>query len=94
MLSSMELRDVGLMALTSALALLCAHLWMRLQRTRPRHQATQTEAKTLEEWMEFTIEALKEHAHAEGLATSGLKVDLAARLVNKRAMLEAQTAVV
>ena len=90
----LDLREVGLIALTSALALLCGHLWMRLQRTRLRNQATQTEAKTLEEWMEFTIEALKEHAHVEGLGTSGLKVDLAARLVQKRARLEAQTAVV
>ena len=88
----MDLREVCL--LVSALAILCAHLWMRLQRPHVRDKATQTEAKPFDEWMDLTLEALRNQARAEGLGTSGLKEDLCHRLVRKRAQLEAQTKVV
>ena len=79
-------------------ALLCGGLalwcWTRLGTTTRmmKTRATQTVAKSREEWLEMTIESLRSKCTESGLGTSGTKDMITERLMKFRQMNEALSA--
>ena len=89
--SSIRMKAAWLMVvLCGGLALWC---WARMSGGGlMKNKATQTDAKSRQEWMEMTIETLRSKCSERGLGTSGTKEALSERLMKAREKEEALSA--